>query len=433
MSAFEWIYQIVVEGLKYVVLGHWFFGYEFNRKKTRYLLVLYPLIIPVVEMLGEYMGISKGIYVYRKSWGVLLLLFLLQGKILEKIKLFFFIWFLVDLVDVTIATPFYVFSIIEEHDVNIKMCIGCISDVLWICLGWKLKKIQKEMKNFWQELSFHEYIFLLLMVFLASSLMGGFQGYFYGAITISERQIVFVFELIAVVGFTITCVWLFHTRQMKKRLEEINRLNVSYMALQKKYYEESLIQYEDMRSFRHDINKHIYVLSGLSKEDRVDELKEYISEMASSYEKVRTIHTGNFIADCLISHTMEVMEEKGGFQFDLEGYFSENVFMDDLDFCVLLSNLLENAREALEKVEGERLLCIEIKRHCEFIFLNFSNSVSEENIDFTHTSKKDAVNHGYGTQNIRRVVEKYNGTVQWKQEYGMAVVNIKFGHMEATK
>ena len=100
--------------------------------------------------------------------------------------------------------------------------------------------------------------------------------------------------------------------------------------------------------------------------------------------------------------------------------------MEDVDFCVLLSNLLENAREALEKVMGMRLIQMEVKRFREKLYLIVSNSVPEGKIDFNCTSKTDAVHHGYGIQNVRRVVEKYNGTVQWKQEQGMAVVTIIF-------
>ena len=65
MDVYEWIYQILVEGIKYVVVAHWFFGYEFSRKKTRFLFILYPLMIPVVEMTTEYTRISNAIFWYK--------------------------------------------------------------------------------------------------------------------------------------------------------------------------------------------------------------------------------------------------------------------------------------------------------------------------------------------------------------------------------
>ena len=73
-----------------------------------------------------------------------------------------------------------------------------------------------------------------------------------------------------------------------------------------------------------------------------------------------------------------------------------------------------------------RLIEMEVKRFQEKLYLTVSNNVADGQIDFGHTSKEDKLHHGYGVRNIRRVVEKYNGTVQWRQECGMAVVSILF-------
>ena len=151
-----------------------------------------------------------------------------------------------------------------------------------------------------------------------------------------------------------------------------------------------------------------------------------MERLAECYDKVRTVHTGNFIADTVISYSLGALRSEGNFRFQLDGHFPEKFFMEDVDFCVLLSNLLDNAKEALEKVEGMRLIEMEVKRFQEKLYLTVSNNVADGQIDFGHTSKEDKLHHGYGVRNIRRVVEKYNGTVQWRQECGMAVVSILF-------
>lgn len=426
MSAFEWIYQIVVEGLKYVVLGHWFFGYEFNRKKTRYLLVLYPLIIPVVEMLGEYMGISNAIFWYKYSWGLFVVTCVMQGKLISKAKNFILMWFFITMADTIMLFPALMFTTIEEQDIYIKMFLGCISAVFLMIAAYKAKKFQIRLQNFLNEISIIEYCLLLSILVIVSLALGGVQGYWYGAITNSKKDVMFLMDIIAAIIFMIICILLFYTRQSKAHLEELNEANKSYLALQHQYYKSSLLQYEDMRSFQHDINKHIFVISELCRKDKFDDLKDYVKTMAESCDKVRTVHSGNFIADSIISYSLGALRSEGNFKFLLDGHFPEKFFMEDVDFCVLLSNLLENAKEALERVEGMRLIHMEIKRFREKFYLTVSNSVSEGEIDFCHTSKSDKLHHGYGVQNIRRVVEKYHGTVEWKQERGMAVVDILF-------
>ncbi|HBI62698.1 MAG TPA: hypothetical protein DDY31_16085, partial [Lachnospiraceae bacterium] len=97
-----------------------------------------------------------------------------------------------------------------------------------------------------------------------------------------------------------------------------------------------------------------------------------------------------------------------------------------IDFCILLSNLLENAKEAMEKVTEECLLQMEVKRFHQWFYLIVRNSAATEEIDFQRTSKADKRNHGFGVQNISRIVEKYYGAVGWNFANDMAEVKIKF-------
>ena len=335
-------------------------------------------------------------------------------------------WVFINMTDIIMFFPALLFTTIEEQDTYIKLFLGCINAVLWVIAAHKAKNLQKRFQTFIREMSMIEYCMLLGVLIVLSLALGGVQGYWYGVITHSKRDVVFLLDIIAAIIFIIICVLLLYTRQSKKHLVEMNKANSSYLALQHQYYKNSLTRYEDMRSLQHDMNKHIYMISELCRENKIDDLKRYIDRMAESYEKVRAVHTGNFIADSIISYSLRALQSEENFEFQLDGYFPEKFFMEDVDFCVLLSNLLDNAREALERVEGMRVIHMEIKRFQEKFYLVVSNSIADGEIDFSATSKSDKAHHGYGVQNIRRVVEKYNGTVQWKQEDGMAVVVVVF-------
>ena len=47
------------------------------------------------------------------------------------------------------------------------------------------------------------------------------------------------------------------------------------------------------------------------------------------------------------------------------------------------------------------------------------------NVENIKTTKKDRVNHGYGLQNIKYVVEKYNGKVTTEYENGCFSLKIE--------
>ena len=378
MSICEWIYLIVVEGIKVLLVGHYFFGYEWNKGKTRFLLCLYFVLFLIVGGLGH----TKALYLMKYLWKMMI-----------------------------------------ETDVVVKMIIGCLGGCLLGILSWKAKNLQKYMQEFWNSMVFWEYLILLLVLWLISMILGGMQGYIYDAITTSKRELVYVFGVIAVMVFLLFYLWLFYTRRSKERLEEVNRVNNDYIELQKSYYESSLKQYEDMRGFRHDINNHFHILSELGREGRDEELKEYIGKMTESYDRAKVVHTGNFVADCIISHAIQELQAEGNFSFQIDGHFPEKFPMEDIDFCILLSNALNNAVEALEK-EERKLLQIEVKRYNEWLYLIVTNNTTKETVDFSHSSKQEA-GHGYGISNVRRVVEKYNGTVRWRAEHGMVEVKVK--------
>ncbi|HBI62697.1 MAG TPA: hypothetical protein DDY31_16080, partial [Lachnospiraceae bacterium] len=400
MEMYEWIYQIAIEGIKYVLIAHWFLGFEFNRRKTKYLLLLYPLLIPVVE----YLDIPHTVFLYRYLWGVLLLFFLFKRRLIEKVKAFFVIWFLVGLVDALILIVYFICTTVLFADGNMEMemILGCVGAVFWIFLVWKCLKLQKGMQNFWNKLSNKEYVLLIIVLILLSFILGGMQSNLYGISTLSIETVRLISMVFAAYLFMVLLILFIYSQQSKKQLEKVNQLNVRYLKLQKRYYEYSLSQYEDMKKFRHDINHHIFILSELSREDKITELQEYIETMAEGYEKMRGIHTGNFIADCIISRVLHELKEKAAFQFELEGHFPETFFMEDIDFCILLSNLLENAKEAIEKVTGECFLQMEIKSFHQWFYLIVRNSVASKEIDFQRTSKADKRNHGFGVQNISR-------------------------------
>lgn len=426
MSFCEWVYHIIIEGMKYIIIGHYFFGFEYNQKKTRYLPILYVLSIPVVQILIKSAGMPNGIFWFKNAWGIILVVCIMQGKLTEKVRSFFLMWFFITMVDVMVFFLTLMFTIQTEPSIYIKMIMGCMGALFWIALAYRAKSFQKKCQLLFQEMSTSEYFLLIFILVIVSLALGGVQSYCYGTITHDQKDIVFILVVIVAVIFIIICILLFYTRQSKAHLEKLHNADMSYLALQHQHYKNSLMQYEDMKSLQHDINKHIFVLSEFCRNDKIDDLKSYVEEIAASYDSVRTVQTGNFLADSIISYSLGKLSSERNFKFQMDGYFPEQFFMEDVDFCVLLSNLLENAREALEKVIGMRLIQMEVKRFREKLYLIVSNSVPEGKIDFNCTSKTDAVHHGYGIQNVRRVVEKYNGTVQWKQEQGMAVVTIIF-------
>lgn len=89
-------------------------------------------------------------------------------------------------------------------------------------------------------------------------------------------------------------------------------------------------------------------------------------------------------------------------------------FMTDADICALFGNALDNAIEAVRLIEQpeKRSVGLTVKLVRGFLSVCVRNScVGNVNVDggMPHTTKGDAINHGYGLKSIKAVTERYNG------------------------
>lgn len=85
------------------------------------------------------------------------------------------------------------------------------------------------------------------------------------------------------------------------------------------------------------------------------------------------------------------------------------------DICLILGNLLENAVEAAQKVDGKKYIEIKMKYDKNNILLSVTNSYSGKLLKTKDhrlkSTKTDAENHGVGLASVYRAVAKYCGTV----------------------
>lgn len=93
---------------------------------------------------------------------------------------------------------------------------------------------------------------------------------------------------------------------------------------------------------------------------------------------------------------------------------------DNLTFCVVLSNLLDNAIEACQRITDENTvkeICLEFARSWDMLYIRCINSMNPETLRFEKgtffTSKKDKHTHGFGITNISDVVKKLQGTCEF--------------------
>ena len=119
--------------------------------------------------------------------------------------------------------------------------------------------------------------------------------------------------------------------------------------------------------------------------------------------------------DHLINTRKQKMDEEG-IAFSLDAAFVEIPIAEE-DFWILLGNLLDNAREAAALCEaGRRRVRLEFFTVNDTFRLFVENTSSRSPVvkNGRFCSTKEGFGHGWGTENVRMVVEKYGGSLRYE-------------------
>jgi sensor histidine kinase regulating citrate/malate metabolism len=154
--------------------------------------------------------------------------------------------------------------------------------------------------------------------------------------------------------------------------------------------------------------------------DNVKRARDYIYDMKINSEKVHfEIKTGNEIADAVINQKY-MIAKKHEIEFNVIGALGENMGINAVDLCALMSNGLDNAIEANLRIKNKkfRKINVHIKPYKDYLLIEIINTVEEEikNIENLQTTKKDKHKHGFGMLSMKKVVEKYEGYLQYNYE-----------------
>lgn len=180
---------------------------------------------------------------------------------------------------------------------------------------------------------------------------------------------------------------------------------------QAKHMDEILAVQNQLKKFRHDFSLHLTALSGYFRDKDYDGGLGYIESISSIIDESRKfVDTGNTALDTIIN-TKKVLAESKNIDFKVTLQIPENLAIDATDVCIIFGNALDNAIEACERTENiDKKIKLAIIYEDNRIFCKIVNTAfkSKDKKSLYETSKKDKNNHGFGLENIRTSLAKYN-------------------------
>ena len=188
---------------------------------------------------------------------------------------------------------------------------------------------------------------------------------------------------------------------------------------------------EKIKALRHDIKHHLNELMLLANKHDVAEIQKYIDEMNSFLKNPNEIvASGNLEIDSVLNFMLQKAEKELK-TVDIKVMLPEKV-RHSFDINVMLGNLLENAIEAAGKTDN-KYLGVHIKLKRGILKVKIENSFESACILWEEQNRKDTVlkttkpfteQHGIGLKNVKKIVEKYNGTMAVTAQEGIFCVNL---------
>ena len=246
-------------------------------------------------------------------------------------------------------------------------------------------------------------VFIALNLFMipkyADTLYTGrvLQGYFVISITLLFLMLFFnaIFLLMAI------------SINRNVRLQQENQL----LSMQQQRYESLKAAIEEARQARHDLRHQLCQLAALAEEGNLEKIKAYLSSAVSRIPSLELHFCENRAADGVVGYYC-ALAKREQIPFSVQLDLPECLPVDEIDLCLVLSNLLENALEASLRTAPAR-------RRIELTAYLHGNSLALIQVENTYDGvirEKDGVflsskrkGDGVGLQSVRHIAEKSGG------------------------
>ena len=180
---------------------------------------------------------------------------------------------------------------------------------------------------------------------------------------------------------------------------------------QKEQYELQKKNMEYINIKCHDLRKQLdYLRGGEIAEEKLQEIKQ----QTRLYDSIAK--TDNETLDIILTERSLYCEREGiRFTYIVDG--KQLAGFDSVDICAIFCNLIDNAIEAVMKMEREeRFISLKVSMVGNMLYIAIYNPsldlpkvIDEDNII---TSKGDKLNHGFGLKSVRMTVNNHGGEMK---------------------
>lgn len=213
----------------------------------------------------------------------------------------------------------------------------------------------------------------------------------------------------------------FISKMIDKRIAAYQR------ELVETHYHEVENMYRQIRGWRHDYRNHIQVMKSYAASNDMDAIKRYLDELDTDLSTVDVaIKTGNAMADAILNSKISLARSRQ-IPVTVDAHIPVALKMSELDLCVIIGNLFDNAIEAnLPLPEEKRMIRVYMDMKNTQLYMSFTNMTAskkrvKEGGRF-RTTKGEG--HGFGLVRVDDIVARYDGYLSRNSEDGAFTTEI---------
>lgn len=177
---------------------------------------------------------------------------------------------------------------------------------------------------------------------------------------------------------------------------------------------------QNAASYRHDMRHHFALLQGLACKENIGGIKEYLRTAQSDIDAITPMRFCENETVNLILSAFAAKAKQAEIKLTVDAKLPDTLPFSDTELCSLLSNALENAIHACEKMpdSDERVIRLRLYSKNNKLCIDIRNRYQAEPIWEQGLPVCQNPGHGFGTKGMAHIVEKHGGVFRFEVREG---------------
>ncbi len=280
----------------------------------------------------------------------------------------------------------------------------CLLFILLILIS-QLKKIKEDNLDFKSMISLIiQPLIIIILLYLTNGNIS----------TKTNNNIILTITLILLLFSNLASFYIINEIIIKKKIEEELLWKIENEKNNREYYTQMKKSLELYKSFKHDWQHHLNIMYSMTQQNKITELNNYISKISDNINGMHYLSSGDEFLDLiLLTKISKIHNTKINMIYEIRNINIE--FISKIDLNIIYSNIIDNAITSCSQSKN-RFIKIQTKEeNNRYQIIKITNSCEKINLDLS-TLKPDKENHGIGLKNVRKVVQKYHGFLNFNYQ-----------------